>query len=120
MGRLHLRTCGLLVVSLAVFLFFACGAASAEQIKITFVDKVEVDGLSILIGDYLFSQALINISKLNDLHCIDILSNISKRLSEGEIMQIFVEGLEPDSRYNITIYTDKVRYRTLEISTLTV
>ena len=51
MGRLHLRTCGLLVVSLAVSLFFACGAASAGQIKITFVDKVEVDGSSILIGD---------------------------------------------------------------------
>ena len=51
MDRLHLRICGLLVVSLAVFLFFACGAASAEQIKITFVDKVEVDGSSILIGD---------------------------------------------------------------------
>ena len=51
MDRFHLRTCGLLVVSLAVFLFFACGAASAEQIKITFVDKVEVDGSFILIGD---------------------------------------------------------------------
>ena len=52
------------------------------------INKIWKNKLSILIGDYLFSQALINISKLNDLHCIDILSNISKRLSEGEIMQI--------------------------------
>ena len=52
------------------------------------INKIWKNKISILIGDYLFSKALINISKFNDLHCIDVLSNISKRLSEGEIFQI--------------------------------
>ena len=52
------------------------------------INKIWKNKISILIGDYLFSKSLINISKFNDLHCIDVLSNISKRLSEGEIFQI--------------------------------
>ena len=52
------------------------------------INKIWKNKISILIGDYLFSKALINISKFNDLHCINILSDISKRLSEGEIFQI--------------------------------
>ena len=52
------------------------------------INAIWKNKISILIGDYLFSKALINISKFNDLHCINILSNISKRLSEGEIFQI--------------------------------
>ena len=52
------------------------------------VNKIWKNKLSILIGDYLFSKSLTNISKFNDLNCVDILSDISKRLSEGEIMQI--------------------------------
>ena len=52
------------------------------------INKIWKNKISILIGDYLFSKALINIAKFDDLHCINILSNISKRLSEGEIFQI--------------------------------
>ena len=52
------------------------------------INKIWKNKLSILIGDYLFSKVLINISKFNDLHSIGILSDISKRLSEGEIFQI--------------------------------
>ena len=52
------------------------------------INKIWKNKISILIGDYLFSKALINISQFNDLHCINILSDISKRLSEGEIFQI--------------------------------
>ncbi len=52
------------------------------------INKIWKNKISILIGDYLFSKSLINISEFNDLHCIDVLSNISKRLSEGEIFQI--------------------------------
>ena len=36
----------------------------------------------------MFSKALNNIAKINDMNCINILSEISRRLSEGEIMQI--------------------------------
>lgn len=52
------------------------------------INKIWKNKISILIGDYLFSKALINIAKFDDLHCINILSDISKRLSEGEIFQI--------------------------------
>ena len=52
------------------------------------VNKIWKNKLSILVGDYLFSKSLTNISKFNDLNCVNILSDISERLSEGEIMQI--------------------------------
>ena len=52
------------------------------------INKIWKNKISILIGDYLFSKSLINIAKFQDLHCIDILSEVSKRLSEGEIFQI--------------------------------
>ncbi|MBI44623.1 MAG: polyprenyl synthetase [Candidatus Marinimicrobia bacterium] len=52
------------------------------------VNKIWKNKLSILIGDYLFSKSLSNISKFNDLNCVSILSSVSQRLSEGEILQI--------------------------------
>ena len=44
--------------------------------------------LSILVGDYMFSKSLNNIVKLKNLDSIEILANISNRLSKGEILQI--------------------------------
>tara|TARA_B100001741_G_C16541877_1_gene594735 strand:+ start:1192 stop:2166 length:975 start_codon:yes stop_codon:yes gene_type:complete len=44
--------------------------------------------LAILVGDYMFSRSLNNIVKLKNLECIEILANISNRLSKGEILQI--------------------------------
>ena len=44
--------------------------------------------VSILIGDYMFSRSLNNIVKLNSLECLNILGNVSDRLSKGEIFQI--------------------------------
>ncbi len=52
------------------------------------INKIWKNKLSILVGDYLFSKSLTNISNFNDLNCVKILSDISERLSEGEIMQI--------------------------------
>ena len=52
------------------------------------VNKIWKNKLSILVGDYFFSKSLKNISKFNDLNCVNVLSDISERLSEGEIMQI--------------------------------
>ena len=52
------------------------------------VNKIWKNKLSILVGDYLFSKSLTNIAKFKDLNCVNILSDISERLSEGEIMQI--------------------------------
>lgn len=52
------------------------------------INKIWGNKLAILIGDYMFSKSLHNIASFNDFEHIKILSNISKRLSEGEILQI--------------------------------
>ena len=52
------------------------------------INKIWKNKLAILIGDYMFSKSLKNISKLDDLDSIKILSDTSDRLSEGEILQI--------------------------------
>ena len=52
------------------------------------INKIWGNKLSILIGDYMFSKSLDNIASFNDFEHIKILSNISRRLSEGEILQI--------------------------------
>ena len=52
------------------------------------VNKIWNGKLAILVGDYMFSRSLNNISKLNSLEHIKTLSNISQRLSEGDILQI--------------------------------
>ena len=52
------------------------------------INKIWGNKLAILIGDYMFSKSLDNIASFNNLEHIKILSNTSKRLSEGEILQI--------------------------------
>ena len=52
------------------------------------INKIWKNKISLLVGDYMFSKALINITELNDFESIKLLAEISKRLSEGEISQI--------------------------------
>ena len=52
------------------------------------VNSIWKSKLAILVGDYMFSRSLSNIVKLKDLECIEILADISNRLSKGEILQI--------------------------------
>lgn len=52
------------------------------------INKIWKNKLSILVGDFMFSRSLLNISKHNDMESIKILATISERLSEGEIFQI--------------------------------
>lgn len=52
------------------------------------INKIWGNKLSILIGDYMFSRSLSNIGSFNNFEHIKLLSNISQRLSEGEILQI--------------------------------
>ncbi len=68
------------------------------------INKIWKNKLSILVGDYMFSVALISTAKLNDLKSIDILSNLSKRLSEGEILQIeksFKKDMDEDTYFKM-------------------
>jgi len=52
------------------------------------INKIWSSKLAVLIGDYMFSRSLNNISKLENFEYIKILTNLSQRLSEGEILQI--------------------------------
>ena len=52
------------------------------------INTIWKNKLAILIGDYMFSKSLKNISQLDDIDSIKILSDTSDRLSEGEILQI--------------------------------
>ena len=52
------------------------------------IKKIWNNKIAILVGDYMFSKSLKNISELDDLESIKLLSKISHRLSEGEILQI--------------------------------
>tara|TARA_Y100001970_G_C14150333_1_gene812288 strand:+ start:459 stop:1436 length:978 start_codon:yes stop_codon:yes gene_type:complete len=52
------------------------------------VNKIWKNKLSILVGDYMFSKALINMVEIENIKALKILSTTAKRLSEGEILQI--------------------------------
>ena len=52
------------------------------------INKIWKNKLSILVGDYLFSKALINMARVNSIESVKILANLASRLSQGEILQI--------------------------------
>ena len=52
------------------------------------INKIWKNKLSILVGDFMFSKSLLSIAKHNSMKSINILANVSERLSEGEIFQI--------------------------------
>jgi len=52
------------------------------------INAVWKNKISVLMGDYLFSKALINMIKLRDFRALELLSDTAERLSSGEILQI--------------------------------
>ena len=52
------------------------------------INKIWKNKISILVGDYLFSKALINMAKTDSMDSVNILANLASRLSQGEILQI--------------------------------
>jgi len=52
------------------------------------IKRIWKNKISLLIGDYMFSQALQNMIKIRDFDALDLLSDTARRLSEGEILQI--------------------------------
>ena len=52
------------------------------------IKRIWKNKISLLIGDYMFSQSLQNMIKIRDFDALELLSNTAKRLSEGEILQI--------------------------------
>ena len=52
------------------------------------VKSVWKNKISLLMGDYIFSQALSNMIKLKDFDALQILSDTANRLSQGELLQM--------------------------------
>ncbi len=52
------------------------------------VNSIWNNKVSILIGDYLFSAVLSNLSGLNDLRLINIISRVARSMSQGELLQL--------------------------------
>ena len=52
------------------------------------IKRIWKNKISVLMGDYILSKALINMVKLKDFDALDLISNTAEKLSAGEIMQI--------------------------------
>ena len=52
------------------------------------VNSIWENKISVLIGDYLFAEVLHNLTKLNDLRIIQIISNVTRQMSQGELLQM--------------------------------
>lgn len=68
------------------------------------INAVWKNKISILMGDYLFSKALINMIKLKDFEALELLSDTAERLSSGEILQIEKarsDGMDEDVYYDM-------------------
>ncbi len=52
------------------------------------VNSIWENKISVLIGDYLFAEVLYHLTKLNDLKMIHIISNVTKQMSQGELLQM--------------------------------
>ena len=64
--------------------------------------------ISLLIGDYIFSKALSNMIKLRNLDALEILSDTSDRLSQGELLQMErAKNKEMDEAVYFKMVSDK-------------
>lgn len=52
------------------------------------VNSIWENKISVLIGDYLFAEVLYNLTKLNDRKMLEIIANITRQMSQGELLQM--------------------------------
>lgn len=52
------------------------------------VNSIWENKISVLIGDYLFAEVLYHLTRLNDLKMIHIISNVTRQMSQGELLQM--------------------------------
>ena len=76
------------------------------------INAVWKNKISILMGDYLFSKALINMIKLRDFEALELLSDTAERLSSGEILQI--EKARSDGM-DEAVYYEMIRDKTASL-----
>ena len=76
------------------------------------IKRIWKNKISLLIGDYMFSQALQNMIKIRDFDALDLLSDTARKLSEGEILQI-EKAIKKDMTEGI--YFDMVKDKTASL-----
>lgn len=76
------------------------------------LNRVWKNKVSVLMGDFILSKALINMIGLRDFDALDIISETAEYLSAGEILQI-----EKSIRRSITedVYYDMIRQKTASL-----
>lgn len=52
------------------------------------VNSIWDNKIAVLIGDYLFAEVLSGLSDLDDLQLIQVISNVTKQMSQGELLQM--------------------------------
>jgi octaprenyl-diphosphate synthase len=52
------------------------------------VNSIWDNKIAVLIGDYLFAEVLSGLSDLDDLKLIQVISNVTKQMSQGELLQM--------------------------------
>ena len=52
------------------------------------IKQIWKNKISVLMGDYILSKALINMVSLKDFEALDLISKTAEKLSAGEILQL--------------------------------
>jgi len=52
------------------------------------INSIWENKISVLIGDYLFAEVLHHITRLEDLRLIQVVSNVTRLMSQGELLQM--------------------------------
>ena len=76
------------------------------------IKQIWKNKISVLMGDYILSKALINMVSLNDFEALDLISKTAEKLSAGEILQ-----MEKIITRNMTknIYYDMINQKTASL-----
>ena len=76
------------------------------------IKQIWKNKISVLMGDYILSKALINMVSLKDFEALDLISNTAEKLSAGEILQ-----MEKSITRNMTknIYYDMINQKTASL-----
>ena len=76
------------------------------------INKVWKNKISILMGDYILSKALINMISIRDFDVLDCISKTAEKLSSGELLQL---EKSITKTMNETIYFDMIKQKTASL-----
>ena len=59
-----------------------------QREEVTSVNRIWKNKVSVLMGDFILSKALINLVGIKDFEALDLISQTAEKLSSGEILRI--------------------------------